>query len=81
MPPCYNHKMNVGDIKFYRERWKVVAEIERQELRALTMNERWQQINALAQFAIDQRIQRKDDDGEMDVFKRWAKLKGQHEVG
>ena len=53
--------MNIGDIKFYRERWR--------------------QINALSQFAIEQRIERKDDDGEMDVFRQWAKLKEKYESG
>ena len=30
--------MEVGDIRFYRERWKAVEEIERQELRAMTLS-------------------------------------------
>lgn len=72
--------MDIGDIKFYSERWKAVEEIERQELRALTIDQRWQKINILAQFALQQKIQRKDDDGEMEIFKRWAKLKGCDEV-
>lgn len=67
--------MNAEDAKFYRERWKAVEEIERQELRALSMEQRWQQINALAQFAMQHGLKR-NDDGEMEVFKIWAKLKG-----
>ena len=39
--------MEVGDIHFYKERWKAVEEIERQELRAMTPEESWRQINWL----------------------------------
>jgi hypothetical protein len=64
------------DIKNYRERWKAVEEIERQELRAMSIEKHWKQINNLARFAIENGLIRGDDDGEMDVFLRWAKLKG-----
>ncbi|MEW6093846.1 MAG: hypothetical protein AB1531_07780 [Chloroflexota bacterium] len=64
------------DPKFYRERWKAVEEIERQELRAMSIDKHWKQINVLARFAIENGLVRKDDDGEMGVFLRWAKLKG-----
>jgi hypothetical protein len=63
------------DIKMYRERWKAVEEIERQELRAMTLDEHWRQINSLFQFALGVGLTRGDDDGEKDVFLRWAKLK------
>ena len=64
------------DIKFYRNRWKAVEEIERQELRAMSIEKHWQQINHLVRFAIENGLTRGDDDGEMEVFLRWAKLKG-----
>jgi hypothetical protein len=64
------------DIKMYRERWKAVEEIERQELRAMSLEEHWRQINSLFRFALDLGLTRGDDDGEMVVFLRWAKLKG-----
>ena len=67
--------MEVGDIRFYKERWKAVEEIERQELRAMSLEEHWRKLNAIARFAIEMGIARNDDDGEMEVFKRWAKLK------
>jgi hypothetical protein len=73
--------MEVGDIRFYRERWKAVEEIERQELRAMSLEERWRKINAIARFAIETGMQRDDDDGEMEVFLRWAKIKAQYEAG
>jgi len=64
------------DPKFYRERWKAVEEIERQELRSMPIEKHWKQINILARFAIENGLTRSDDDGEMEVFLRWAKLKG-----
>jgi len=65
-----------SDIKFYRERWKAVEEIERQELRAMSIDKHWMQINNLARFAIENGLSRGNDDGEMGVFLLWAKLKG-----
>jgi len=73
--------MEVGDIRFYRERWKAVEEIERQELRAMTLEEHWRKLNAIARFAIETGMQRNDDEGEMEVFLRWAKIKAKYEAG
>jgi hypothetical protein len=67
--------VNPDDVRFYRDRWKAVEEIERQELRALTTEKRWKQINELARFAIAHGLTRGDDDGEIEVFLRWARLK------
>lgn len=64
------------DMKFYRERWKAVEEIERQELRAMSIEKHWKQINNLVRFAIESGLTRGNDDGEIEVFLRWAKLKG-----
>jgi hypothetical protein len=66
-----------SDPKFYRERWKAVEEIERQELRASTVQTNWLQLNSIMRRSIRLGIMRgDDDDGEMAVFLRWAKLKG-----
>lgn len=67
------------DIKLYRERWKAVEEVERRELRAMSMEEHWRQINSLFLFAVELGLTRGDDDGEMEVFLRWAKLKDLYE--
>ncbi len=64
------------DIKMYRERWKAVEEIERQELRAMSVEKHWKQINTLIRFALENGLMRGNDDNEMEVFFRWAKLKG-----
>jgi len=63
------------DIKFYRDRWKAVEEIERQELRAMSVEKHWKQINSLIRFALENGWTRGEDQGEMDVILRWAKLK------
>ncbi len=64
------------DMKFYRERWKAVEEIERQELRAMSTEKHWKQINNLIRFAIENGLTRSEDNSEMEVFLRWAKLRG-----
>ncbi|NJC97342.1 MAG: hypothetical protein C3F07_10660 [Anaerolineales bacterium] len=65
-------------IKMYRERWKAIEEIEREELRALSPDGHWKQINSLFQFGSLLGLTH-GDDGEKDVFLRWAKLKDIHE--
>ena len=64
------------DMKFYRERWKAVEEIERQELRAMSIEKHWKQINSLVRFAIENELARGEDNSEMEVFLRWTKLRG-----
>jgi hypothetical protein len=74
--------MNADEIRFHlRGRWKAVEEIERQELRAMSLDEHWQKLNAIVRFAIETGMKRTDDDGEMEVFQRWAKLKEMYEAG
>ncbi len=73
--------MEVGDIRFYKERWKAVEEIEREELRAMTLEDHWRKLNAIVRFAIEMGMKRDDDDGEMEVILRWAKIKAQYEAG
>ena len=69
--------MNAEDTRFLlRDRWKAVQEIERQELRALSLDQHWQKLNAIVRFAIETGMKQDDDDNEMEVFMRWAKLKG-----
>lgn len=73
--------MEVGDIRLYKERWKAVEEIEQQELRAMTLEEHWQKLNAIVRFAIEAGMDQDRDDGEMEVFLRWAELKARYEAG
>lgn len=64
------------DIKFYRDRWKAVEEIERQELRAMSIEKHWKQINNLVRFAIENGLTRGEDNNEMEIHLRWVKLRG-----
>ena len=75
--------MDVGNIGLYKERWKAVEEIERQELRAMTPEDHWRQLNAIARFAIETGMEEDKDnqDGEMEVYLRWAEIKSQYEAG
>ena len=73
--------MDVGDIHFYKERWKAVEEIERQELRAMTLEEHWRKLNAIVRFALETGMKPDQDNGEMEVILRWAKIKAQYEAG
>jgi hypothetical protein len=73
--------MEVGNIRLYKDRWKAVEEIEQQELRAMSLEEHWRKLNAIARFAIEMGMEKKQDDSEMDVFLRWAELKTQYEAG
>lgn len=69
--------MNKEEIRFHlRDRWKAVEEIEREELRAMSLEEHWRKLNAIVRFAIETGMEPDDDDGEMEVFLRWAKIKG-----
>ncbi|MEW5870099.1 MAG: hypothetical protein AB1894_12545 [Chloroflexota bacterium] len=67
--------MDVGDIRFYCERWKEVEQIELEELRAASLQERWQQMNAIWRLAKGLGFSFEPDESEMAVFERWAKLK------
>lgn len=73
--------MEVGDIRFYKDRWKAVEEIERQELRAMTLEEHWRKLNAIVRFAIETGIEENRDNSEMEIFLRWAEIKSRYEAG
>jgi hypothetical protein len=67
--------VNPDDVRLYRDRWKAVEACEREELRAMPIEEHLQKLNAIWRFASRLGLKRKDDDGEMEVFLRWARLK------
>ena len=73
--------MEVGNIRLYKDRWKAVEEIGQQELRVMSLEEHWRKLNAIARFAIEIGMEKKQDDSEMDVFLHWAELKTQYEAG
>ena len=63
-----------AELQAYNARWRAVAEIERQELQTASMELRWRQLNAVVGIAIGLDIFQPDQD-EIEVHKRWAKLK------
>lgn len=74
--------MNNDEIRFHlRDRWKAVEEIERQELRAMSLEEHWQKLNAIVRFAVETGMKLDRDESEMEVFLRWAKIKALYETG
>jgi len=73
--------MEVGDIRLCKARWVAVEEIKRQELRAMTLEQQWQKLNAIARFALEMGMEKEQDDSEMEVFLRWAELKTRYELG
>ena len=67
------------EMKFYRERWKAVEEIERQELRASTIQSNWKQLNSILRRSVQIGLVRGDDEGEVEIFERWAVLRRKYE--
>ena len=72
--------MQVGNIGLYKDRWKAVEEIERQELRAMTFEDHWRKLNAIVRFALESDMEVKRDNSEMEVFSRWSRLKSTYEA-
>jgi hypothetical protein len=70
--------MELGDIRLYLDCLKSLDDIERQELRDLTMEERWQKLNALV--GLGRILGWKEDDNEIEIVRaRWVKLKEHYE--
>ena len=67
--------MNAQDAKDYVERWQEVEKIERAETQNTSIQERWRQLNSLKLRALRLGIKRENDEGEMEVFLRWANLR------
>lgn len=73
--------MNADEIRYHlRGRWKAVEEIERQELCATTIKQNWVKLNQIMLRAGRLKLSGEVDDGEMEVFMRWAMLKEKYET-
>ncbi|MCP5101326.1 MAG: hypothetical protein GY943_37750 [Chloroflexi bacterium] len=70
--------MEASDARAYIERWQAVADLKQQELQSTSPAENWQRLNAIKQRAVRLGITRGDDDGEMEIFLLWARLKATH---
>lgn len=71
--------MKSSDAIAYVKRWEAVAEIERQEMQAASLAENWRRLNRIKRRAARLGIIRKSDDGEMELFLLWAKLRRQYD--
>ncbi len=66
----------------YRDRWRAVEAVEREEHRAASVALRWQQTNAIFRLAMGMGLlsnspdANNPDDQEQEIYRRWAKLKG-----
>ena len=73
--------MNKEEIVYHlRGRWKEVDEIQRQELRAMTLEERLRQMNAIWGLGKGLGFSFEADKTELEVFMRWAKLRRAYEL-
>jgi hypothetical protein len=73
--------MNAEEMRYHlRDRWKAVEEIERQELRASTVRENWMKLNRIMLRAKRLNLSREHNNGEMEVYLRWAKIKEKYET-
>jgi uncharacterized metal-binding protein len=69
--------MNRQQAMAYRNRWRAVEAVEREERRATDVAQRWQQINAIFALAMSLGLlPNSPDDQEQEVYRRWAVLKG-----
>lgn len=69
---------DIKAIKEYKARWEAVAEVERAELRSLTLEQRWRQLTLLFRFAQQvSKVQIATEEGQdiIEVRERWNRLK------
>jgi hypothetical protein len=67
--------MNTEEARLFKDRWKAVEEMERQELRALPLGIRLQQMDSIRRLAKGLGLSLEPDESEFTVFTRWAGLK------
>lgn len=70
--------MNAAEAKAYVQRWTAVAEVEQKEGKPTSVTENWRPLNAIRYRASRLGITRNDDDGEMELFLLWARLRVQY---
>jgi hypothetical protein len=69
--------MNRQLLVAYRDRWRAVETVEREEHRAASVALRWQQTNAIFGLAMGMGLLPDSlDDQEQEAYRRWARLKG-----
>lgn len=71
----YNEKVDNEMLRFYRNRWQAIKEIEILEARQATVSTRWVQLNALAGLARTLNIVPSHDSHDEIVRARWNQLR------
>jgi hypothetical protein len=67
--------INPEELQAYVQRWKTVNEREIEELRAMTEEEKFLQLNSMYNFAKAMGILPKDSENEEEVWARWNTLR------
>ena len=68
--------MKVEQLRAYRNRWKAVAAIEKEEQRQANLEFRWRQLNTLLTMATASELKTNLNQGKVDsVRRRWNLLK------
>ncbi len=73
--------MEASDAVEYKRRWQAVAEIKQKELQTASLAENWRRVNTIKRRARRLGIVREHDDGEMEIYLRWAKLRSEYASG
>jgi|LDZU01.1.fsa_nt_gi hypothetical protein len=66
--------MDITSLQTYRQRWTAVEEIEKQEAREASCEQRWQQLNNLVGMAHALGISISDENEEKVARQRWSRL-------
>ena len=67
--------MEVSEVRAYIDRWKAVERVERADVQSASIEDRWQQLNALFGLAHTLGIVTETADDEELVWQRWATLR------
>ncbi|KAA3656987.1 MAG: hypothetical protein DWQ04_29515 [Chloroflexi bacterium] len=70
--------MDASDAQAYVGRWQAVSKLKQLESHPVSPTENWRRLNAIKRRAARLGITRKDDDGEMEIYLLWAKLKANY---
>jgi hypothetical protein len=62
------------DLRRYVEGWEAVEKIEAEEQRSTTIEQRWNQLNAVRALGVILGFT-KPDSGELEVYEIWGRLK------
>jgi hypothetical protein len=75
-PTADAKQLTRADLEAYRSRWQAAEPIEREEARQATPESRWDELNAIFEFADELGwIQPASDDDVAPIRERWAHLK------